>query len=470
MQKETTIKELQQENALLRASIKRLEAEVEELKAVIEGMLKQDSHNSHQPPSQDKKRYPKIKLETKKETAQKQERERATLEFSDHPNKVEPCEIEYKQCACGRGLSELTSHWERVQVIDVPEICLEVTEYQRERKRCQCGKLHEGMLPEGIYSGVQYGPRSKGLLSYLHQYQHIPLGRCVESFKDIFGQSMSEGSLLKSQARLYEELEEAEQAIVRGLKQSPNVHGDETGLFVKQKNQWLHVRSNAELTYYHIDKSRGSQAHQSMAIFANYQGRMVHDCYGSYFLHSGQHVICHSHSIRELLAVYEAQETQIWAYELAQLLWEANHERGKLGLSLDRQEAISTSYLALLQQGQVLNPECPRPQGHKGKVKQSKAFNLIKRLLNYQEAALLFLTEPTVPFTNNQAERDLRMMKLKQKISGGFQSDASPKHFCRIRGYISTLRKQHIPVLEALTEAFRCRAVLPRLPTALLEG
>jgi len=469
MPKRETIEELQQENELLRATIKRLEAEVVELKAVIKGMLKQDSHNSHQPPSQDKQRYPKMKFEDKEAKAEKQKRERETLEFSEDPDNVEQRKIDYQQCACGRGLAEQASHWERVQVIDVPELRLEVTEYQRERKRCQCGKLHEALLPEGIYAGVQYGPRSKGLLSYWHQYQHLPLGRCVESFQDLFGQGMSEGSLLKSQARLYEELAEAEQEIIGALKQSPDIHGDETGLFVKQQNHWLHVRSNAELTFYHIDKSRGSQAHKSMGIFADYQGRMVHDCHGSYFTHQGQHVICHSHTIRELLSVFEAT-AQAWAYDLAQLLWESNCERGKLGLSLERQVSITTCYLDLLVQAQDLNPERPRPQGHKGRVKQSKAFNLIKRLLNLQDAALLFLTDPAIPFTNNQAERDLRMMKLKQKISGGFQSQQSPKHFCRIRGYISTLRKQGLPVLEALTEAFRGRAVLPRLPTSLLEG
>lgn len=466
MKRQPSYQDLLKENADLRGRVQALEAEVAELKRLIEGLTR-DSRTSHKPPSQDKKRYSKLKLKDIDPSSARKERVKETLNYSEMPDSVERCELSEEQCSCGARLAEVASHWERVQVYELPELKMTVNEYQRERKRCLCGKLHEAALPAGIRSGVQYGAGVKGLMSYLHQYQHLPLGRCVESLADMFGHRPCEKTLLNAQQTLYTQLEDAEQLIIEGLKQSPTLHADETGIFVEGKNHWLHVRSNASLTYYHIHASRGAKAHQSMAILNDYRGRMVHDCYSSYFKHQAQHVLCHAHTIRELFAVFE-QDGQNWAYELAHHLVAAYRERGSQGLSLERQADIETAYLRLLKQGQSLNPQQPRPLGHRGRVKQTKAFNLLQRLHDHQAAALAFIRDPTIPFTNNQAERDLRMTKLKQKISGGFQTQQSPKLFCRIRGYISTLRKQNIPVLNSLSSAFRGQLVLPCIEPLLL--
>lgn len=453
--------QLEAENASLRKRIIELELKLEEVTRSLKGLLVQDSRTSHKPPSQDKKRYPKMRLKAKGESVKKK-REPKTLEYKEEADHHEVLKLDETRCECGRNLAKLPSHWERVQVYDLPKLALEVWEYQRERKRCECGCLHEASLPEGVNRGVQYGSRIKGLLNYLHHYQEIPLHRCAELVNDCFGQSLSETSILNSSHKLYEILEQPEKDILTALKEVPVVYGDETGVFVTQKNHHVHVRSNEKLTHYHVDSSRGKQAHQAIGLLESYTGYIVHDCYSSYFSYKGKHVVCHSHIVRELLAVYE-QTQQTWALTLAQHLLDTNKERRDHSLTKDQQADRMQTYKDLVLEGLMLNPKRARaPDDTKrGKVKQTKAHNLVHRLLIYADAATAFIRDPIVPFTNNQAERDLRMVKLKQKISGGFRTLVGAQHFCRIRGYISTLRKNHMHVLDALTHAFQHKVLLP---------
>jgi len=469
MKRKPSYEELEQENAELRQRVSELEAEVndlkrelDEVKGLLKELLGQDSRNSHKPPSKDSKRYPKTKL-TIKSDAKKKETEPTTLGYKEEADFVEELRLEIGLCECGESLGEYQSSWERIQVYDLPKIELLVWEYLRERKRCKCGCIHEASLPKGVNRGVQYGSRVKGLLNYLHHYQELPLGRCAELMKDCFGQSISEQTIVSAGQKLYGLLEDPEQRILKTLAEAAVVHSDETGLFVEQKKYNVHVRSNEYLTYYHVNKSQGIQAHKAIGLLESYTGYMVHDCYKSYFKHDGKHVLCHSHIIRELLSVWEQTE-QRWALDLAQHLRDTNIERQKQDLSFQQKIKHMQRYRDLVLEGSVLNPKKPRPPDNKnrGRVKQSKAHNLLLRLLKYADAATLFIRDPVVPFTNNQAERDLRMVKLKEKISGGFRTFLGAQIFCRVRGYISTLRKNTINVLEALTKAFQHNVILPQ--------
>ena len=465
MQTKISYEELEKENAKLRKRVAELEAELAELKVFLKEHLGRNSHNSHQAPSKDEKRYPKTKLRAKGELAEKEKkkkREGKTLEYSASPDYIEKVKLAEKQCSCGQELEELESQWEHAQVYDLPEIVLQVWEYQREKKRCSCGKLHEARLPEGVNSGVQYGSRVKGFLSYLNQYQLLPLGRSVELMQDCFGQSISEASLLSYTKELYSILEEPEQQIVEALRRSKTIHSDETTLFVEQSKYNVHVRSNELLSYYHLNKSRGIKAHKAIALLENYAGNMVHDCYQSYFKHEGKHILCHSHTVRDLTSVWE-QSNQQWAVDLAQHLLDCNWERQQQPFNSVEQAEYIQSYRDLVAQGIALNPEKARsPDDPKrGKVKQSKAHNLAHRLLKHENAATLFIRDIDVPFTNNQGERDLRMVKLKQKISGGFRKVSGAEIFCRIRGYISTIRKHGLNILETLTKAFQNNVCTP---------
>ena len=467
METKPSYKELEAENAVLRKRVGELEAELAEVKAFLKEHLGRNSQNSHQAPSKDEKRYPKTKLKAKGELVEKEKkikRKGKTLEYSANPDHREKINLKEEECSCGQELKEIGSHWERAQVYDIPAIELQVWEYQRERKRCNCGKLHEARLPEGVSSGVQYGSRIKGFLSYLNQYQLLPLGRSVELIEDCFGQSISEASLLSYTKELYNILEEPEEEIVEALRRSKTIHSDETTLFVEQSKYNVHVRSNDLLSYYHLNKSRGIKAHNAIALLENYAGNMVHDCYQSYFKHEGKHVLCHSHTVRDLTSVWE-QSNQQWAVDLAQHLLDCNWERQQQAFnSVEQAEHIQT-YKDLVAQGIALNPKKARsPDDTKrGKVKQSKAYNLAHRLLKHENAATLFIRDTDIPFTNNQGERDLRMVKLKQKISGGFRKVSGAEIFCRIRGYISTIRKHGLNILETLTKAFQNNVCIPFL-------
>jgi len=464
MKRKPTYKELEKENAELRKRVAELEAELTEVKALLKELVGQNSRNSHKPPSKDEKRYPKTKLKAKGEieSAVKEKREGKTLDYTETPDYVEKLKLAEDQCSCSQDLKELKSHWDRTQVYDLPEIRMHVWEYQRERKCCSCGNIHEAALPAGVNIGVQYGSRIKGLANYLHHYQQIPLGRSVELMKDCFGHSMSEATILSCSRKLYDLLEESEKNILEGLRCSTTVHSDETTLFVEQSKHNVHVRSDEHLTYYHLNKSRGITAHKAIGLLENYSGYMMHDCYQSYFKHEGKHVICHSHTARELVSVWE-QTNQTWALDLAQHLLDCNWERQQQPLNSVEQAEYIQIYKDLVAQGIELNPKQARPPDNKkrGKFKQSKAHNLAQRLLKYEDAATLFIRDMDVPFTNNQAERDLRMVKLKQKISGGFRTTLGAEIFCRIRGFISTIRKQGFNVLEALTLAFQNNASIP---------
>lgn len=460
MKPKPSYEELEQENTELRKRVAELEAELAEVKALLKELLGQNSRNSHKPPSKDEKRYPKTKLKAKGELAKeedaKEKREGKTLDYTATPDYVEELKLTKTQCSCGQALQELESYWERIQMYDLPEMALQVWEYQRERKCCGCGSLHEAALPEGVNRGVQYGSRIKGLANYLHHYQQLPLGRSVELMRDCFGHSMSEASILACSEKLYGLLEESEQRILEELRSSPTVYSDETTLFVEQVKQNVHVRSNEHLTYYHLNSSRGITAHKAIGLLENYAGNMMHDCYQSYFKHEGKHIICHSHTTRELSSVWE-QTNQGWALELAQHLIDCNWERQQQPLTSIEQAGYIQTYKDLVAEGIALNPKQERPPDNKkrGKFKQSKAHNLAQRLLKREDAATLFIRDIDVPFTNNQAERDLRMIKLKQKISGGFRTVLGAEIFCRIRGFISTIRKHGLNVLESLTKAFQ---------------
>jgi transposase len=461
MRRKASYAELERENANLRQRVKELEAELAEVKALLQKLLGQDSHNSHKPPSGDKRRYHNTKLKVKEKLSAKKAKP-TTLDYSAQLDEITHLPLKASHCGCGQDLTGLQSHHERIQVYDLPKLRLEVTEYRRERKRCACGILHEAALPAGVVRGVQYGSRVKGLLSYLHHYQQLPMKRCCEVLADCFGQAVSQKSLGRFQDQLYQRLAPAEQHIKAHLQQAEVLHSDETGMFISGENHWLHVRSNDRLTFYHIDKSRGIKAHHKMGLLAEHQGYLVHDCYSSYFKHTGKHVLCHAHTLRELLALHEQDQKQVWAYHLAKHLVHVQHQRLETPLSPTEQVAYQSTYRNLLLEGLVQNPANPPPEKpRKGKRKNSHPHNLIMRLLTHADAATRFMRDASVPFSNNQAERDLRMAKLKQKISGGFRTPWGARCYARIRGYISTARKQAQPILDILTQVFEHNVWLP---------
>jgi transposase len=303
---------------------------------------------------------------------------------------------------------------------------------------------------------------------YLMNYQLLPYERTAELLTDLFGASPSEGTLYNAQQNAAGQLGSVEEAIRDGLRQAQVAHFDETGLYVGGKRHWLHVASTAQLTLYLAHPKRGEGGTRAMGVLTGFEGVAVHDGYQSFRVYPCPHALCNAHHLRELTALEE--QGQVWAAQMKALLVhikgmaDAARDAGQRCLPQGSLASLEGRYRKLVAQGLESNPPNPPPQQpRKGRVKQSKAYNLLVRLRDYEGDVLRFMHDFRVPFDNNQAERDLRMAKVQQKVSGCFRSEAGAEAFCRIRGYISTLRKQLLHVLSALVQLFCGAPLMPAL-------
>ncbi len=438
----------------------------------LESQINTNSKNSGKPPSSDGlKRTKSLRKKSGKKSGAQKGHPGHTLEMVDHPDKVEVHKV--TQCqGCGACLADRpVKSIERRQVVDTPPLKLEVTEYQAEQKTCHiCGATNKASFPEDVTQPVQYGPLIKALATYMNQYQLIPYDRVEEFFKDLFGQPFSEGSLFTANQVLYESLEGFEQEIKQQILNSPVINCDETGARVEGKNHWLHVACTPELTCYGIYPKRGSDAMDEMGILPFYTGISKHDCLYAYFKYPNfSDSLCNDHHLRELTWVIE-NLNQAWAQQMSDLLLDAlgavNEAKAnsKAGLELEQLADFVSRYNSIIALGYEENPffeVWPRPKGKRGRAKKTKARNLLERLNKYRTETLNFMFDFRIPFGNNQAERDLRMTKVQQKISGGFRSMQGAKIFCRIRGYISTVKKNSVPVLGAIRDALAGNPFVP---------
>ncbi len=448
---------------ILRLENKMLREEITELKK----KLNKNSHNSSKPPSSDgfKKKPKNNREKTNKKSGGQKGHPGATLNYAV-PDEVVTLSV---QCclACSEDLSQIPLFGvEKRQVHDIPPITLHVTEYQAEKKVCHCGHLNVGLFPEGVAHSIQYGPRIKGFALYLHQEQKIPYARCCSLLNDYYGSCFSEGSLFNTQCDAYKNLEDIEEQIKLALLNKDVLHSDETGIVVNKLLQWLHVTSDKTLTFYYIHPKRGTIAMDEIGLLPLFKGTLVHDHLKAYFRYVEiQHALCNAHHLRELQSFEE--EGQHWAKTMRQFLKEAchlvneAHRENKTALSEEVYQSLLSHYRQIVEEGEQELPLATPIPGKRGRPKQPSGRNLLHRLRDYQEDVLRFMSDFNVPFTNNQAERDLRMAKLKQKISGGFRSVQGAQMFARIAGYLSTLRKQGINIAHAMTALCAGQPILP---------
>jgi transposase len=284
---------------------------------------------------------------------------------------------------------------------------------------------------------------------------------------DLFGTTFSEGTLFLCQQSASRKLEGFLSSVREALVGSDVVHFDETGLRLCGKLNWLHSASTPDLTLYTVDKRRGKAGMDHAGVLPSFTGVAVHDGWASYLHYACRHALCNAHHLRELTALYE-QEGQEWASKMRHLLVEIKRaveaskaDGEKRLLPLLRQKFLER-YQSLLQEGFAANPpNLTETAKKRGRKKQSRGYNLLKRLEQGREETLRFMDDFSVPFDNNLAERDIRMMKVQQKVSGGFRSAEGADAFCRIRSYISTLRKQGQSVLPALQLLLTGQPCLP---------
>ncbi len=458
MTKDEELEQLRQEKSALQEQVAVLSRRIHELEA----RLAKESHNSHLPPSSDRfHRQPRsLRKRSQKKAGGQPGHPGSTLELSETPDLVLVYPVECCQ-HCGRDLRDLESlQVERRQVLDLPPVRRLVIEHQAQQKCCPSWKpLSAAAFPEDVRAPVQYGAAFGAVGVYLVQQQLLPYERACEVMQDLLGVTMSVGTLAELVKRCAEQLEPVEAQIKAALSQTEVLHQDETGLYVGGKRQWMHVSATAQLTHYAVHPKRGKAALDAIGILKDFQGGSRHDGWSSYWQYRGPHGLCNVHHLRELTFLEEERQ-QAWANAMKELRLHSKtaveQARAEGHRSLHPLEVADwkARYGALLVEGSLVNPPDPPPKtSRRGRPKQSAARNLLDRLSKHQEGVLLFLDNFAVPFDNSLAERDLRMVKVQQKISGCFRSEAFAQAFCRIRGYLSTLRKQGMAVLTALEQA-----------------
>jgi transposase len=454
---------IEAENAALRSEVR-----------ALRGRLEKDSHNSSKPPSSDgpggPKRIPKsLRGVSGRRPGGQPGHPGAGLTPVEQPDAV----VVHRPSACTACGHELGAapvlRTERRQVIDLPAVRAQVVEHRAETRGCPgCGQATTAPFPADVLAPIQYGPRVATLAVYLHQEQLLPVERTGRVLGEVFGCPISGGTLERMVARGADAVAAVVAAIQRAVIAAAIVHVDETGLSLNGKAAWLHVAGTDRLTRYAAHPKRGQAALDALGVLPAVRGRVVHDGLWSYWRYRQcAHALCNAHHLRELTFVEEHLE-QTWAGQLKTLLLEIKaaadraHAGGVPTLPPEAQRGWSARYADLVAEGLRLNPPAPTT-GKVGRPKRSPAGNLALRLATHQAETLAFMTDLRVPFDNNQAERDLRMMKVRQKISGCFRSMAAVDRFCQIRSYVATLRKQGLPILPSLADAFQGRPPVPTL-------
>ncbi|MFD0584963.1 IS66 family transposase [Dactylosporangium darangshiense] len=432
--------------------------------ADLEALLRKDSRTSSKPPSSDGpgKPPPRSRREQSGRLPGKQPGEAGfTLRQVDRPDQVRV----HRPDACGGCGSSLrrapVTSVEARQVFDLPEVRLRVVEHRLQHRRCRCGAVTMAAVPDGVGAPAQYGPRVRAIGAYLVGYQHLPYERACETLTDLLGVGMSVGTLVTVLTRTSDRLTPFLQAVREQIAAAPVAHFDETSLRVAGANAWVHSASTETLSLFYVHASRGHDAIAAAGVLPVFAGIAVHDGYTPYRRYGAAHALCNAHHLRELAGILDTDPAQTWAAGMIRLLCEINnttrHARtGGAHAIEDRLLAVyRRRYDTIIAAGMTANPS---PAGHSAR---SPAANLLARLGGFATDVLRFAHDLRVPFDNSLAERDIRMVKLRQKISGGLRTFAGAETFCAIRSYLSTARKHGINALDALTSLHNGRTWLP---------
>lgn len=428
--------------------INQLEARVQELEAQIS----RNSHNSNKPPSSDnpyKKKTKSLRRKGGKIGGQKGHKG-TNLKQSENPDEIIRIPAEGK-CSCGKDITDgKIKGYDKRQIIDLAKIEVKTTEYQAEIVECSCGQTHRAEFPAEAKVKAQYGPNVKSLVVYLKHYGFMSYERISEFLEDVIDQEISQGTLVNMINECAANLEPYVEKIKEAIIKEPVVHFDETGIRIESSLCWLHSAGNENYTYYFSHKRRGKKAMDAMGILPYFKGIAVHDHWDSYYqfiqcLHS----LCNSHHLREL--IFFEEQNEIWANKLKKCLLDAKEEKEKYGkFTKERIKYYRMRMYRILNAGLKIHPEEKDHKKKRGRPKQSKEYNLLFRMKNRIDDVLRFILNKSVPFDNNLSERDVRMAKVQQKVSGTFRSFLGAKSFCIIRSYISTVRKQGRSVFKAI--------------------
>ncbi|HXL58373.1 MAG TPA: IS66 family transposase [Chitinophagaceae bacterium] len=466
-QLQLTIIELRNENVELRKRIVELESA---LQAAID-KLNKNSNNSSKPPSTDIQRTKSMRTSSNKKAGGQAGHQGTTLEMSSQPDKIITHRSAHCKC-CGKDIRAIGSlKYERRQVYDIPPLQIRIEEHRSEIVCCpHCSTENRGSFPEEVKQPVQYGSSLKQLGVYLTQYQLLPYERSAELIEDLTGHRLSVGTLVNINEGCSAQLSSFIEDVKDALQQEPVMHSDETGFYFAGKRNWLHVATTKNYTYYYAHEKRGTDAMKDMSVLPDYAGTLMHDYWKSYLDYECKHVFCHAHHLRDLTFCHEQEKSQ-WAALMKALLLEmkavvdSSKEQGKQRLEAAQEQMLIEKYEQLMQQGYLEHPLCQKEAGKRGAAKKSKTQNLLERFQRHKEEMVRFVKDFSIPFDNNIAEQAIRMMKVKQKISGCFRSKSGAQCFAIIRSYIDTIRKQGHSITDALKLAILGKPIaIARLP------
>ena len=459
-EKDLIIQKLMEEVTALRKLVEQQSLRISEL----ERRLNKNSSNSSKPPSSDGLSKPprtnSLRQKGKNKSGGQSGHKGETLKQVQAPDKIE----RHKLLQCPACLALLASveplSLLKRQVFDIPPPKIKVTEHQAEIKVCSCcNKRVMAAFPYGVNAPVQYGEVVQSWAVYFQQQQFIPEDRLQETFSDLFNVNLATATLNRFSESVNDELENFDSEILSKIKVASVKHLDETGFRITGKTQWLHVASTTMLTYYHVSPKRKS-------LLEGLIGTVVHDHWKPYYqLCDVLHALCNQHHLRELKALIE-YDKESWARKMQRFLRLGIHYRhlhGDQSIPNDKLSRLNNLYDRIIDEGVIFHESLPAfsEKRSRGRTAKRVGHNLVVRLKKFRDDVLRFLNDPLVPFTNNQAERDIRMMKCEQKISGGFRSEKGAKIFARIRGFISTARKQGWNIFESIQQAVRGLAPIP---------
>lgn len=450
-------KALVDSNSIMDSGVKALMSLLIMIIELLAGKFGTNSRNSHTPPSQDPFRNKKKSEGTRRKPGGQLGHKGSHLSQTKSPDEIVKVLIDHKVLPEGGSFIELPP--EKRQVVDI-RLSVFITEYQAQILKDNQGNIYKADFPEAVKAPIQYGPSVRSFVCYMSNYQLVPNERLTEIFWDQFELPLSAGTVVNINQDGAQALQRFKKMALKKLQESPYLNLDETGVNVGGKGAWLHSASSSLWAYFEVSPKRGNEAMDAIGILPNFRGVMIHDNWKPYFKYADcQHALCNAHQIRELTRITETEQGT-WAQKMIAFLCEAKDEKEKVQgpFSDKRIKEFMETYDQILALGieecfpdkSVL--ENPRKRGRE---KKTKSQTLLLRLQEKKKETLLFLTNEYASFTNNMAERDIRMLKVHQKISGCYKTFETANDACLIRSFISTCRKQGICISEALNDLFK---------------
>ena len=444
--------------------------EFDKLQVIIKEQKRQlelNSSNSSKPPSSDinrskNKRKNNSRTQSGKKSGGQKGHKGKTLQTEKHPDITIPHTPEICQCGHHLNSGDLIIRQEERQVIDIPKPEVKTTSHLVTVVKCPCcGSEVKGEFPKDVKAPVQYGINLKAYVVYLMIYQLIPYKRTTDLLENLHHLPISEGTLNNILRDFAGRIDMPIEFIKQQIIDSEVAHFDESGLYVDGKRDWLHVAATDLFTFYFHHESRGFEATEAAGILAKFQGSACHDFWKTYYKYEHLiHSLCNAHHMRDLQGLFDTDELP-WSLDMksffsaAKKIVDAAKESDKTKLDSQLIAEMEEQYQQIIDEGyKVIPPPPPRKKGQRGPIKKGRARRLLERLDEKRDEILDFIYDFSKPFDNNQAERDIRMIKVKQKISGTFRSPIMAKFFCKIRSYISTTIKHGVNVYDAIIGVF----------------